>query len=118
MRFTSITLQDFRCYYGRQYAALPDPEEAGRNLVPIGGLNGAGKTSLLEAILFGLLGQDQVFQCVKDLDRRGESLRLRERELNSLINRAAFQEGRRAAGVTLVLADQGHVIEIRREWSF
>jgi DNA sulfur modification protein DndD len=116
MRIRRIELENFRCYHGRQTADLST--SAGKNLIPIGGLNGTGKTTLLEAITFGLLGHEQALLHVKDLERRGEDLRLRERELNSLINRAALAEGELMAAVTLDLVDGERMITIRREWLY
>jgi DNA sulfur modification protein DndD len=74
--------------------------------------------TLLDAITFGLLGQDQVLLHVKDLDKRGDDLRLRERELNSLINRTALAEGTLVAAVTLELSDDDHAVTVRREWHY
>ena len=116
MRISRIELENFRCYYGRQVADFTTT--AGKNLIPIGGLNGAGKTTLLDAITFGLLGQEGVLFHVKDWSKRGDKLRLRERELNSLINRTALEEGNLSTSVTLDLIDDDHIVTIRREWHF
>ncbi|MBI2808680.1 MAG: DNA sulfur modification protein DndD [Planctomycetes bacterium] len=113
-----VELEDFGCYYGHQQADLSVVPGSGKNLVVIGGLNGAGKTTLLNAITFALFGYDDAFLYIKGLARAGEGKSQRDRILASLLNRAAYREGKRQAAVTLHLLDKGHTIEVRREWAF
>ncbi len=118
MMLERITLEDYRCFSGVQTAELASSPKGGRNLIPIGGLNGAGKTSLLEAIAFGLLGTKQSFHFLKGLERKGDDLEQQKRELKSLLNHAAFSAGCRTAAVTLELNDENHQVVIRRRWHF
>jgi len=57
----SLILENFRQYRGKQQLELPADYGSDRNIIIIGGLNGAGKTSILEALrltLFGKLNED------------------------------------------------------------
>jgi DNA sulfur modification protein DndD len=57
----SLVLENFRQYRGIHRLNLPTDYDSDRNIILIGGLNGAGKTSILEALrlaLFGRLNED------------------------------------------------------------
>jgi DNA sulfur modification protein DndD len=56
MILDDITLHNFGVFRGRQRAALT-PVSKERNIVLFGGLNGAGKTTILEGLLLGLFGR-------------------------------------------------------------
>jgi DNA sulfur modification protein DndD len=118
MIFQGIELEDFGCYYGHQQADLDVNPDSGKNLVVLGGLNGAGKTTLFDAITLAFFGQEEAFYYIKGLTRQGEDKVKRDRLLASLLNRAAFREGKRQTSVTLHLLDTGHKISVRREWLF
>lgn len=119
MIIETITIENFRSYFGAQTLNLAEGLSADRNIVAIGGLNGAGKTTLHDAITFGLLGHSDAFRFVKGIDRKGDNLRLIQRELNQLINREAHAAGAREARVTLSLLDnQGERFAIRRTWQY
>ncbi len=58
MIFTELTLQNFGPYAGRQVIDLrPDTQEIYRPIILIGGMNGGGKTTLIDAIRLALYGQ-------------------------------------------------------------
>lgn len=57
MLLESVTLKDYSVFRGTHRVQLsPDPTRPSRNIVLIGGRNGSGKTSLLEAIRLCLYG--------------------------------------------------------------
>ncbi len=58
MKFLELVLQNFGPYYGRQVINL-DPkidEENSRSIILLGGMNGGGKTTLMDAIRLALYG--------------------------------------------------------------
>lgn len=56
MLIETITLCNFKNFYGKQTLDFNINNSGGRNIILIGGANGAGKTSLLEAIKICLYG--------------------------------------------------------------
>jgi DNA sulfur modification protein DndD len=122
MVFTKVELEDFGCYEGQQVLELGAHLDGEKNLVVIGGLNGAGKTTFLDAVTFGLFGHKDGFEHIKRIGPKGKDLEKRGAYLARLLNRAAFREGRRVAAVTLHLLDSDrdgdHRITICREWLF
>lgn len=56
MILTELELQNFGVYAGRHSIAL-DPPEASKPIILFGGLNGAGKTTILEAVQLALYGK-------------------------------------------------------------
>lgn len=72
MWISRIALRNFKSYQSQVFD-FPQPAD-GKNLVLIGGLNGYGKTTLLEAVYVGLYGEEAVNH--KALDRACESQRL------------------------------------------
>jgi len=114
-----ITLSNFRSYYGEQVIRLSRGLSESKRLVAIGGLNGAGKTSLITAIGLVLLGQSDYFTFLRDKERRGDDRKIIERQLNGLLNREAFSEGVREASITLVIRDKnGKRYGVQRAWQF
>ncbi len=122
MIIIKVELEDFGCYEGHQVLDLGAGHQPEKNLVVIGGLNGAGKTTFLDGVTFGLFGYKDAFEHIKELKSKGEDLEKRGAYLARLLNRAAFREGRRVAAVTLHLLDTDHDGEHRitvcREWLF
>jgi DNA sulfur modification protein DndD len=58
MIFTELTLQNFGPYSGKTTINLqPDSEENNRPIILFGGMNGGGKTTLMDAIRLALYGQ-------------------------------------------------------------
>src|SRR5687768_13736327 len=94
-----IKLQDFRSYYGAQEINLSAGLNDEHNVVAVGGLNGAGKTSLIDGIGLGLLGEIDFFEFLKKKQRKGDDLRAIERERNGWMNRQALAEGKRETSI-------------------
>ena len=59
MYFTKIELHNFGIYKGHHEMCLSD-QIGNRNITLIGGLNGRGKTTILEAVLLGLYGSNSI----------------------------------------------------------
>lgn len=119
MILQQIRLENFRSYFGTHTIDLATKASGPKNIVMIGGLNGAGKTSLHQAIVMGLVGEQAYFTFVRDLDRKGDARQTIDRELNSLLNREAAAAGEREARVTLFLSDNdGEQLAVQRTWAF
>ncbi|NER46939.1 MAG: DNA sulfur modification protein DndD [Symploca sp. SIO1A3] len=57
MRFLELVLQNFGPYYGRQVINLcPESQDDSRSIILFGGMNGGGKTTLMDAIRLALYG--------------------------------------------------------------
>ncbi|WP_347861074.1 AAA family ATPase [Salimicrobium sp. PL1-032A] len=85
MQFHSLSLVNFRVYYGRQTIDLSNYNKDQKNITLIGGLNGTGKTSILTAIRLLLYGIDKVGK----------------RELAGSINNKHFEESGKNAVLEL-----------------
>jgi len=120
MILVKIELQNFRSYFGTEVvdltACAKNPE---RNIVAVGGLNGAGKTSLLEAIAFGLLGVPDAFKFMEGIERRGDGKEQIDRAQDGLLNREAMSAGEREVQVTLSFRDDdGSIFIVQRTWHY
>lgn len=71
MWISRISLRNFKSYRNQTFE-FPRPVD-GRNLVLVGGVNGYGKTTLLEAVYVGLYGEEAVNH--RALDRAGLKVR-------------------------------------------
>lgn len=98
MIFKKIVLQNFRVFYGRQEVSLySSQEETNTNLILFGGLNGAGKTSLLNAFKLVLFGEKLL------PNHEFKAL------LDSSINNLYFQEGGRESFIELHIEDREEI---------
>jgi DNA sulfur modification protein DndD len=108
----SVTLQDFGVYAGTTTLDLiPRRHEGGSTpVILVGGKNGVGKTTLLEAVRLALYGRRALGARVAQADY--------DAYLRDRVNRASGSEG---AAVTLEFdyAEAGtiHRYKIRREWA-
>lgn len=116
MWISGIELTNFKSY---QHASFEFPEPTdGQNIVLIGGMNGYGKTSILEAIYLCLYGKDAMAHLaragLKIDDYRGYPSFL-ERALNG----EAKRDGSDTMSVRMVInRTSGSGIEVRRRWYF
>lgn len=106
MYFTKIELHNFGIYKGHHEMCLSD-QIGNRNVTLIGGLNGRGKTTFLDAILLALYGK----QALKYIQ---ENARSYERLLIEHINKHATDELTYVA-VSLCL-DDGTALRVCRNW--
>ncbi|MCM3741905.1 DNA sulfur modification protein DndD [Oceanobacillus luteolus] len=110
MLLKKIIFSNYKTFYGQQEIDLyipKDERENGKNIILIGGLNGAGKTTVLKAILYVLFG------------KRGMSEQEHERLFSSIINNTFFNEGGRQSSVSLIIeTDAGEEWTLKVKWYF
>jgi DNA sulfur modification protein DndD len=85
-------------------------------LVLIGGKNGAGKTSLLTALVFGLFGYLSVRDVFAGVDRAGRMRSAYRRRVESLLHRPARDRGDLAMSVALSFDTATGPLRIERRW--
>lgn len=110
MHFKRLVLENYKIYYGQQVLdfSIPKTQESPyrKNLILVGGLNGAGKTTILNAINYVLFG------------RQGMTQKEFEDSFISAINDRAFDEGGRECSLELTFEDENETITINVTWSF
>lgn len=116
MWISTIELTQFKSYSHAEFI-FPQPED-GENIAVIGGLNGYGKTTILEALYLCLYGKDALPYLaragLKVDDYRGYPTFL-ERALNG----EARREGADMMSVRVVLhRTKTKAVDIRRRWFF
>ena len=120
MILIKVELTNFRSYQGTHTIDLGecarDPE---KNIVAVGGLNGSGKTTFLDAITFTLLGVAPAFKFIEEVERKGDGRLQIERTLEGLLNRESRETGVREAQVRLTfLDDDTHTFCVQRTWIY
>lgn len=111
MIFKKIIFDNYKTYYGTQQADLYIPQEAreneGKNIILFGGLNGAGKTTILKAIKDVLYGKRQFTE-----DEY-------KKVFSNVINNTFYEEGGRECSVSLIIeTDSGEEWTIKVKWYF
>lgn len=110
MLLKKLIFENYKTYYGHQEVDLYIPQEErekGKNIILLGGLNGAGKTTILKAILYILFG------------KRGMSEPEHRRLFSNVINNSFFNEGGRESSVVLVVeTDSGEEWSLKVKWYF
>ncbi|MBX9955712.1 DNA sulfur modification protein DndD [Peribacillus simplex] len=111
MLLKKLTLNNYKTYYGIQEIDMYIPkkvrEEKGQNVILLGGLNGAGKTTILKAILYTLFG------------KRGMTETEYKKLFSNVINNTFFEEGGRECSVSLSLeTDSGEEWSLKIKWYF
>jgi DNA sulfur modification protein DndD len=115
MWLSRVELKNFKSYR-QQVFEFPQPQ-AGKNLVLIGGVNGYGKTTLLEAIYVGLYGEEAIKH--KALDSAGLKTKSYGHFLETAFHRLAPAEGQERMEVSVEFSreDEG-ALRITRRWFF
>jgi DNA sulfur modification protein DndD len=111
MLLKKLVFDNYKTYYGHQEIDLYIPEdvrnEKKQNIILLGGLNGAGKTTILKAILYVLFG------------KRGMAETEYKRLFSNVINNTFFDEGGRECSVSLSLeTDSGEEWTLKVKWYF
>lgn len=116
MIFKKLTFKNYKTYYGTQEIDLSIPNESieqQKNIILFGGLNGAGKTTILKAILYVLFGKRGISQSTSSRDIEAEYTKL----FSNVINNTFFDEGGRECSVSLILeTDQGEEWTLIVKW--
>lgn len=99
MHFKKLEFVDYKVYYGKQSLDLEIPQNQKttyrKNIVLIGGLNGTGKTTILEAFQIALFA------------RRGKTENQYKQMLDGAINDQAFAEGKRNCSISVSMENKG-----------
>ena len=121
VQLRSIKLRNWKVFKRAQFD-FPNLA-TGRPVVLIGGKNGYGKTSLLEAILYGLYGQRALLDVDRALRADGtQSGSARATHYRKIIDRAfhepARARGEEVASVHLSFETSNGPLEVERRWYF
>lgn len=113
MWIAKLELKNFKSYQ-HQVFTFPRPED-GQNIVLVGGLNGCGKTTLLEALYLGLYGADATIH----LARAGLKDDAYPRFLSKALYGKALELGRNDMSVTVAIQrNTREGFELTRTWHF
>ena len=116
MWISKIELTNFKSY---SHAELNFPEPTnGENIVLIGGMNGYGKTSILEALYLCLYGKDAIIHLARAGLKMDDS-RGYPSFLEKAFNGEAKRDGQNSMSVRLIFnTTRAKSIEINRRWYF
>lgn len=114
MWIAKIELFNFKSYQHQTFE-FPQPK-AGRNIVLVGGMNGYGKTSVLEALYLGLYGKE----AVEHLGRAGLKDDVGYRKfLERALHGTAIRTGRESMWVKIQINQtKAEGFEVTRKWFF
>lgn len=114
MWIAKIELFNFKSYQHQTFE-FPQPK-AGRNIVLVGGMNGYGKTSILEALYLGLYGKE----AVEHLGRAGLKDDVGYRKfVERALHGTAIRTGRDSMWVKVQInQSKAEGFEITRKWFF
>lgn len=118
MYFTSVCIENFRVYSGQHEIQFAEPDIRNhRNIVLFGGLNGAGKTSLLQALVLGLYGNEA--QGIAFPRSKAESLQhAYSKFLEDTLSHSAKESRQSTMRVVVALQDGDDEVSVERRWWF
>ena len=115
MWLSRVELLNFKSYR-QQVFTFPRPAD-GKNLALIGGVNGYGKTTLLEALYVGLYGEEAVKH--KALDSAGLKAKSYGNFLETAFHRLAPNNGDDRMEVQVeFMREDGGALRVTRKWFF
>lgn len=116
MRLQELTLENFKAFHGEHRLALPDGGPK-RPIYLIGGLNGAGKTSLTQSVALALHGPRA--GGLPGLFRGGRDIRTHYATwLAAAFNHTARAEGADQMTASVTLSDGAATLRVIRRWWF
>ncbi|MDM8560919.1 DNA sulfur modification protein DndD [Candidatus Parabeggiatoa sp. HSG14] len=112
MWISKIELRKFKSYSNYVFN-FPAPSEDGRHIILIGGMNGYGKTTLLQAIYLGLYGNE----AIESLIRAGL---MDDTNYKSFLDKALHRDSalKRISILIQFHTHIGQTFEIKRTWYF
>ncbi len=119
MYISKIELRDWKAYQSADFDFPAPTNDA--NIVLIGAPNGSGKTSLYEAIVLGVFGQDGMHLIASSPLSGNDNKPLTtsyKKFLERSLHRGAISTGRNLCSVKIVFVDNEKVVEIQRIWHF
>ncbi|TCI72186.1 DNA sulfur modification protein DndD [Exiguobacterium sp. SH0S7] len=106
LKLVRIQLNNYKTYLNSQTINF-DTHSDDKNIILIGGLNGAGKTTILKAVRYLLYG------------KRGMTDAEFQQQFTNTINNSFFEQGGREASASLVFEPgDGHHYEIKVVWQY
>ncbi|PAP96927.1 DNA sulfur modification protein DndD [Mesorhizobium wenxiniae] len=116
MWISKIELTCFKSYQHQEFT-FPEPNN-GKNVVLIGGMNGYGKTSVLEALYLCLYGKDAMAHLAR-AGLKTDDVRGYPTFLEKAFNGEALRDGRDTMLVRVTVnRSKAKAIEITRKWYF
>ena len=119
MHLRSVNLRHWKAFEDARFD-FPTPDGE-RNVILIGGENGFGKTTLFEAIVFGLFGRDGLPLVSRAAAKSDENGRIQSYRdfMERALNGRALQRGYTSCRIELTFEDDiGSQIIIERKWHF
>lgn len=119
MHLRSVSLRNWKAFEDVRFD-FPAPD-AKRNVILIGGENGFGKTTLFEAIIFGLFGRDGLPLVSRAAAKSDEPGRIQSYRdfMERALNGRAIAQGHTSCRIELTFEDDsGAPITIQRKWNF
>jgi DNA sulfur modification protein DndD len=110
-----LELTDFKSYQ-HQVLNFPAPSEAGKNIILVGGMNGYGKTSLLQAIYLSLYGKEAITYLARAGLGDADSY---HKFLEKALHRDALREYGSIMTVLIQFnTKKNHGFQVKRTWHF